>query len=71
VIDAVREGRLHIWSVNTIDEGIEALTGKKAGQKDANGVFEDGSVNSLVDSQLRSYLEMWMNYTGGNNGKHV
>jgi lon-related putative ATP-dependent protease len=69
VVQAVKEGRFHVWSVNTIDEGIEVLTGRKAGQKDGNGVFEEGSVNSLVDSQLRSYSEMWMNFSGGNGDR--
>jgi predicted ATP-dependent protease len=71
VIQAVREGRFHIWSVGHIDEGIEVLTGRKAGQRGADGLFEEGSVNSLVDSQLRAYSEMWASYAGGNHGKHA
>lgn len=70
VIKAVKEGKFHIWAVSTIDEGIEVLTGRKAGRRDMKGIFEEGSVNSLVDSQLRSYSEMWMNYNGGSRGTH-
>lgn len=32
VIEAVREGKFHIWSVSTIEEGIEVLTGIPAGE---------------------------------------
>ena len=31
--EAVKEGKFHIWAVKTIDEGIEILTGVKAGKK--------------------------------------
>ncbi len=30
VIEAVRDGRFHVWAVSTIDEGIEVLTGRPA-----------------------------------------
>lgn len=53
VIDAVREGKFHIWAVNTVDEGIEILTGKPAGQKDENGNYPEGTVNYMVDKKLR------------------
>ena len=71
VIQAVSEGRFHIWSVGTIDEGIEVLTGRKAGVRDGSGHFEDGTVNSLVDSQLRAYSEMWTNFSGGPGNPRV
>ena len=71
VIQAVTEGRFHIWSVGTIDEGIEVLTGRKAGVRDGSGHFEDGTVNSLVDSQLRAYSEMWTSFSGGPGNPRV
>ncbi len=69
VIDAVKNGKFHIWSVGHIDEGIEILTGRKAGVRDNRGLFEDGTINSLVDGQLRSFSEMWMNFSSGNHNK--
>ena len=53
VIDAVRNGRFHIWSVATIDEGISILTGRPAGERDAAGRWSEGSVNDLVDRELQ------------------
>ena len=44
VVQAVSEGRFHVYSVSTIDEGIEVLTGVKAGAKGADGSFEEESV---------------------------
>jgi ATP-dependent Lon protease len=47
VIEAVSEGKFHIYPIRTIDEGIELLTGIKAG---APG--EGGTVNDLVSRRL-------------------
>ncbi len=53
VIEAVEKGMFHIYPVETIDEGIEILTGVKAGKRFKNGEFESGTVNYLVDKRLR------------------
>ncbi len=65
VVEAVKDGKFHIWSVGHINEGIEILTGRKAGVRDSRGLFEDGTINSLVDGQLRTFSEMWMNFSSG------
>ena len=52
VVQAVKEGKFNIYSVKTIDEGVEFLTGTKAGERHADGTFEEGTVNYLVDKQL-------------------
>jgi len=52
VIDALKEGRFHIWPVQTIDEGIEVLTGMKAGSKSRDGTYDEGSINYLVQERL-------------------
>ena len=53
VVQAVNAGQFHIWSVETIDQGIEILTGIKAGRRGKNGAFSKGSVYQLVDTRLR------------------
>ena len=55
VIEAVKEGNFHIYPISTIDEGIEILTGVKAGQKDENGNYEEGTINYLVSEKLKQY----------------
>ncbi len=52
VVDAVREGKFHLYSVKTIDEGIEVLTGMKAGERKKDGKYEEGTVNFKVNEKL-------------------
>jgi predicted ATP-dependent protease len=53
IVDAVKEGKFHLYSVKTIDEGIEVLTGVKAGERDKNGLYEEGTVNYRVNEHLK------------------
>ena len=59
----MKTGKFSIWSVKTIEEGIEVLTGKKAGQKLENGAYEEGTINQLVDKQLRQMADKLKDYT--------
>jgi lon-related putative ATP-dependent protease len=65
IVEAVKEGKFRIYSVQTIDQGIELLTGVKAGERKEDGTFEEGSVNYLVDKQLKTYAEGWKGFAGG------
>jgi lon-related putative ATP-dependent protease len=57
VVEAVRQGKFHIYPVTTIDQGIELLTGLPAGERDANGLFPDGSLNQRVEVRLMTLAE--------------
>ncbi len=57
VLEAVRAGKFHLWSVSTIDQGIEILTGVTAGEQQPDGGYPEGSINYLVDKRLREMLE--------------
>ena len=57
VLEAVKEGKFQVYSVKTIDEGIEILTGKMAGTRKADGSYQKDSINDLVDRKLRSLAE--------------
>ena len=62
VIDSVRKGKFHIYSVRTIDEGIEILTGVPAGKKDKNGKYKEISrvrvkMHDIVRDDLLEYLQ--------------
>ncbi|MFC2048965.1 Lon-insertion domain-containing protein, partial [Elusimicrobiota bacterium] len=50
VIDAVEAGKFHIYPVSTIKEGIEILTGIKAGNRLKKGGYSRDSVFDLVDN---------------------
>jgi len=64
VVDAVRKGEFHIYAIRTIDEGIEILTGIKAGKKRGSS-YELGTVNYLVDARLKEFAEKWQSYRLG------
>jgi predicted ATP-dependent protease len=52
VVEAVKAGKFRIYAVETVDQGIELLTGLPAGVRDGAGRFPDGSVNGLVERRL-------------------
>jgi len=57
VREAVAEGRFNIWSVETIDQGIEILTGVPAGKADEAGDYPEGSVHHAVHARLETFME--------------
>jgi lon-related putative ATP-dependent protease len=52
VVEAIKKGKFHIYSVSHVDEGIEILTGMKAGKRLKDGTFEKNSINRRVQSRL-------------------
>jgi lon-related putative ATP-dependent protease len=52
VINAVKDGKFHIWPVETIDEGIEILTGKPAGKLKRDGTYPKNSIYGKVADRL-------------------
>jgi len=65
VVEAVKAGSFHIYPVSTIDEGIEVLTGLKAGQYLENGSFEADSINDRVQKRLVTLAEKLRDFTRG------
>ncbi len=53
VIEAVAAGTFRIYAIETIDQGIEILTGVRAGERDAAGRFPDGTINQRVEARLQ------------------
>src|SRR5437867_3256658 len=64
VVDAVRKGRFHIYPVGTIDEGIEILTGVKAGQLKKDGTYEPGTVHYRVNKRLAEMTQSMARLVG-------
>jgi predicted ATP-dependent protease len=52
VIDAVAAGSFHIYAIDTVDQGVEILTGMPAGTRDATGRFPAGTFNERVETRL-------------------
>ena len=57
VINAVKKGKFHIYRVATIQEGIEILTGAKAGVPDQKGDFQPETVYGKVQAKLKGYVK--------------
>ena len=55
IIDSVSKGEFHIYAIETIDEGIEILTGVPAGAKNKDGKFPLGTINYLVYEKLKKF----------------
>jgi lon-related putative ATP-dependent protease len=65
VVEAARHGQFSIYPVTTIDEGIEILTGVKAGDRGAEGRFPAGTINRLVEDKLRTFAERARGFAKG------
>jgi lon-related putative ATP-dependent protease len=52
VREAVENGNFHIYPIETVDEGIEVLTGIPAGEKQEDGSYPEGSINAMVKARL-------------------
>jgi len=57
VVDAAKAGRFHIYPIKTIEQGVEILTGMKAGKKRKSGTYAKGTLFRLVDDRLRTMAE--------------
>ncbi len=57
VVAAVAEGRFRVIAIETVDQGIEVLTGQPAGERDAEGRFPEDSVNQKVEARLMRFAE--------------
>ncbi|MGB4682047.1 MAG: ATP-binding protein [Dethiobacteria bacterium] len=55
VLEAVANGRFHIYAISSVDEGMELLTGMKAGSEQEDGSFPPGTINEAIISRLRGF----------------
>ena len=62
VEECVHAGRFHLYAIDSIDQALEILTGKPAGQETAEGLFPKGTVNDLVSLELMRMAEVIRRY---------
>lgn len=58
VVEAIRRGEFHIYAVETVDEGLELLTGMPAGERGPDGTFPEGTVHRAVMDRLIEWAEV-------------
>ena len=66
VLEAVEKNQFNIWAINSIEQGIEILTGIKAGKtfwdKSKNELsFEKDSVYFKVNERLNQMVDIFQN----------
>jgi lon-related putative ATP-dependent protease len=69
VVEACRDGRFHIHAVAHADQGIEILTGCKAGKRSPGGRFPKDTVNRLVEDRLVAFAEARRKFAKGAEGE--
>ncbi|MBE0478754.1 AAA family ATPase [Candidatus Aerophobetes bacterium] len=52
VVEAVKEGKFHIYPISSVDEGMEILTDVPAGERGADSLFPEGTINRKVEDKL-------------------
>lgn len=67
VIDAVTEGRFHIYAVSTIDEALSLLTGLDAGIADSRGQYPATSVNGQVAAKIEEWIKAAKKFAAHDN----
>ena len=65
VVNAAAQGKFHVYPVETIDQGIELLTGVPAGEPDPQGNFPAGTVNGLAQATLLEFARNARSFAGG------
>ncbi len=57
VRDAVGKGKFHIYPVENVDQGISILTGIRAGERQKDNSYPEGSINALVHARLHKMAQ--------------
>ena len=55
VLEAIRKGKFHIYAVESVEQGIEILTGVPAGERGLDGMYPEGTVHHLVATRLEHF----------------
>ncbi len=58
VVQAVGEGKFHIYPVKTVDDGIEILTDLEAGEPQEDGTYPEGTMHDLAQKRLDEMAEI-------------
>jgi ATP-dependent Lon protease len=64
VIEAVEKGEFHVYPIESIDQGIELLTGIPSGKLSDDGTYPEGTINRMVDDRLTEFAKIMQTYPG-------
>jgi lon-related putative ATP-dependent protease len=69
VVAAAEAGQFRIFAVDTIDQGIEILTGMAAGAPGDDGAYPADTVNGRVQAQLDAFADKALRYAAVARGE--
>lgn len=68
ILAAVEEGKFTVYAIDHVDDGIEILTGIKAGVADKNGKYPKNTVNHAVQRSLEEYYKRYVHFAKETHG---
>ncbi len=68
IVEAAAQGLFHVWAVETVDEGIELLTGVPAGRPAADGAFPEGTIHARAAARLEEFADAYRDFAGAGDG---
>ena len=70
VIEAVKADKFQIHSVETVDQGMELLTGIEMGEPDEEGNYPEETINYKVTQQLNNFAASRRKFVTPENGRN-
>ena len=58
IVQAIKEGKFHIYPISTIDEGMEILTLRPSGERNIKGNFPQNTLNRIIEDRLKKLYEL-------------
>lgn len=71
VVDAARQGKFHIYPVETVEQALELLTGLAMGEPDAEGNYPEDSLNGIVQARLDELNELRLEFAAKAKGETI
>ena len=71
VVDAVRDGRFNVWAVESIEEGIELLTGEQAGEWTDDEGWSENSVYGRCQARLNEMTRLMRRAAKGTKSEDI
>ncbi|WP_455220262.1 Lon protease family protein [Kaarinaea lacus] len=68
VVDAARQGKFHIYPVETVEQALELLTGLEIGEPDEDGNFPENSLNGIVQNRLQELNDLRLEFAAKAKG---
>ena len=58
VVEAVADGRFHVWAISTVDDALQLLTGVPTGAPGADGAYPEASLHGRVHARIAAFAAL-------------